>query len=113
MRFIGRSATPLAMRVTNETKWLEVFDPKLSEWSHHRNVPFSHIKSGKRKGNRVRRGRHVLRCQKWAIGWQKVSRVYERGNFDTVVSARRFFEKNSIVNRGKSFDGAAGNEVRL
>jgi hypothetical protein len=49
IRFIGRFPTSLAMRVTTETKRLEVFDPNLPEWSHHRNVPFLHVKSGRTK----------------------------------------------------------------
>jgi len=46
IRFMGRFATSLAMPVTTETERPEVFDPNLSEWSHHRNVPFLHIKTG-------------------------------------------------------------------
>jgi len=49
IRFIGRFATSLAMRVTTETKRLAVFDPNLAEWSPHRNVPFLRVKGGRRR----------------------------------------------------------------
>jgi hypothetical protein len=56
IRFIDRSATCLKIRVTAGIERLEHFDPNVSEWSHHRNVPFPSAEVGTTKPSTARNG---------------------------------------------------------